>query len=129
MQIRNNYEKEVFNGDVGRIASIDLVDQQVTVNFDGREVVYDFFNLDELLLAYAVSIHKYQGSEAPCVVIPVHTTHFKLLNRNLLYTGVTRGKRIVVLVGTKKAIAIAIQNDEVKQRYTGLTEALLRIDE
>jgi exodeoxyribonuclease V alpha subunit len=123
MQIRNNYDKEVFNGDVGRIVRID---QQVTVNFDGKEVVYDFFNLDELLLAYAVSIHKYQGSEAPCVVIPVHTTHFKLLNRNLLYTGVTRGKRIVVLVGTKKAIAIAVQNDEVKQRYTGLKEALLR---
>lgn len=128
MQIRNNYDKEVFNGDVGRITSIDPEIQQLTVNFDGRPVVYDFYDLDELLLAYAVSIHKYQGSESPCIVIPVHTTHFKLLNRNLLYTGVTRGKRIVVLVGTKKAIAIAVQNDEVKQRYTGLRAALLKSD-
>ena len=92
---------------------------------DEREVIYDFSDLDELVLAYAVSIHKYQGSECPCVVIPVHTTHFKLLHRNLLYTGVTRGKQLVVLVGTQKAIMLAVKNDEVRRRYTGLQQAMI----
>lgn len=124
MQIRNDYKKEVFNGDIGRIDQINTVDQQMIVIVDGREIPYEFSQLDDLLLAYAVSIHKYQGSECPCVVLPVHTTHFKLLYRNLLYTGVTRGKKLVVLVGTKRAIAIAVHNDEVKRRYTGLRHAL-----
>lgn len=124
MQIRNDHKREVYNGDIGRIASIDTVEQEVVVNFDGRDVIYSYPDLDELVLAYAVSIHKYQGSECPCVVIPVHTTHFKLLHRNLLYTGVTRGKQLVVLVGTKKAIFLAVKNDEVKRRYTGLQQAL-----
>lgn len=124
MQIRNNYNKEVYNGDVGRIVKIDTADHQVLVKFEERIVAYEYSELDELVLAYAVSIHKYQGSECPCVVIPVHTCHFKMLHRNLLYTGVTRGKRLVVLVGTKKALAIAVKNDEVKNRYTGLKEAL-----
>lgn len=125
MQIRNNYQKEVFNGDVGQITAIDQDDQTVLVDFEGREILYEFSELDEVVLAYAVSIHKYQGSECPCVVIPVHTTHFKLLHRNLLYTGVTRGKRLVILVGTKKAIFMAVRNDEIKQRHTGLKQALL----
>jgi len=90
-----------------------------------RPTATTFDELDELVLAYAVSIHKYQGSECPCIIIPVHTTHFKLLHRNLLYTGVTRGKKLVVLVGTKKALAIAVRNDEVKRRHTGLGQALL----
>ncbi len=120
MQIRNDYQKEVFNGDVGRIKKIDMVEQEVIVIFDERAVVYDFTELDDLVLAYAVSIHKYQGSECPCIIIPIHTTHFKLLYRNLLYTGVTRGKKLVVLVGTKKALAIAVHNDEVRRRYTAL---------
>jgi exodeoxyribonuclease V alpha subunit len=124
MQIRNDHKREVYNGDIGRIASIDTVEQEVVVTFDGRDVVYSYPDLDELVLAYAVSIHKYQGSECPCVVIPVHTTHFKLLHRNLLYTGVTRGKQLVVLVGTKKAIFLAVKNDEVKRRFTGLQQAL-----
>lgn len=124
MQIRNNYQRDVYNGDIGRIASIDPIEQEMVVTIDDRPVVYEFSDLDELVLAYAVSVHKYQGSECPCVVIPVHTTHFKLLHRNLLYTGVTRGKRLVVLVGTKKAIALAVQNDEVKRRHTGLQQAL-----
>ncbi len=124
MQMRNNYQKEVFNGDVGRISAIDLTEQQVRVLFDDKPVVYEFSELDEIMLAYAVSIHKYQGSECPCVVMPIHTSHFKLLNRNLLYTAITRGKRLVVLVGTKKALAIAVGNEEVKKRFTGLTEAL-----
>lgn len=124
MQIRNDHKREVYNGDIGRIKAIDTDEEQVIVTIDERDVIYEYSDLDELVLAYAVSIHKYQGSECPCVVMPVHTSHFKLLHRNLLYTGVTRGKRLVVLVGTKKAIAIAINNDEVKRRYTGLQQAL-----
>lgn len=124
MQIRNNYQKEVFNGDVGLIKAIDPVEQKMVVEFDGRSVDYDFSELDELVLAYAVSIHKYQGSECPCVIIPVHTTHFKLLHRNLLYTGITRGKKMVILVGTKKAIAIAVRTEEVQKRHTGLKEKI-----
>lgn len=120
MQIRNNYEKEVYNGDVGKIVDIDANDQMIAAVFDGRSVQYAFEELDELILAYAVSIHKYQGSECPCIIIPVHTSHFKLLYRNLLYTGITRGKKLVVLVGSKKAIAIATRNEEVLKRYTGL---------
>lgn len=124
MQTRNNYKREVYNGDVGWITAIDNINQVVTVAIDDREVLYDFCDLDELVLAYAVSIHKSQGSEFPCVVIPVHTSHFILLHRNLLYTGVTRGKRLVILVGTKKALAIAVNNDDVKDRYTALKEAI-----
>jgi len=125
MQMRNDYKKEVYNGDIGRILEINALDQEVIVKFDEREVIYDYTDLDELILSYAVSIHKFQGSECPCVVMPIHTSHFKLLHRNLLYTGVTRGKRLVVLVGTKKALAIAVKNDEVKRRYTGLHQALV----
>jgi len=120
MQIRNNYDKNVFNGDVGIITSIDNLAKELVIDFEGKEVAYGFSELDEISLCYAVSIHKYQGSECPCVVIPVHTAHFKLLNRNLLYTGITRARKLVVLVGTKKALAIAIHNNEVKMRYTGL---------
>lgn len=127
MQSRNNYDKKVFNGDVGRIGRIDRINHEVEVVFDGRRVIYEFLELDELQLAYAVSIHKFQGSECPCAVIPVHTSHFTLLNRNLLYTGVTRGRRLVVLVGTKKAIAIAVNNNDVQKRHTGLTAALSEI--
>jgi exodeoxyribonuclease V alpha subunit len=125
MQIRNNYEKNVFNGDVGRVKNIDQIEQQAIITFDERDVEYEFTELDEIILAYAVSIHKYQGSEAPCIVIPIHTSHFKLLHRNLLYTGVTRGKKLVILVGNKKALAIAVKNDEVKRRFTGLKPAIL----
>lgn len=124
MQIRNDYTKEVYNGDIGQISKIDREDEELTVTFDGRSVVYQFFELDALVLAYATSVHKYQGSECPCVVIPVHTTHFMMLHRNLLYTAVTRGKQLVVLVGTGKAIAIAVSNDGVKKRHTGLVKFL-----
>lgn len=127
MQLRNNYKKEVFNGDIGKIAEINSVDQQLTVCFDNRIVEYDFHELDEITLAYAVSVHKYQGSECPCIVMPLHTTHFKLLHRNLLYTAVTRGKKLVVLVGSSKALYIAVKNDEVKRRYSGLQQALIGI--
>ncbi|NGX38254.1 MAG: ATP-dependent RecD-like DNA helicase [Chlamydiae bacterium] len=120
MQIRNNYQKEVFNGDVGFITEIDLAGQVLQVDFQGKSVPYEFGEFDEIVLAYAVSIHKYQGSECPCVIIPIHTSHFKLLYRNLLYTGITRGKRRVILVGSKKAIAIAVNTEEVQKRHTGL---------
>lgn len=125
MQIRNNYKKNVFNGDVGRITLIDMEESQVIVTIDEREILYDFFELDELTLAYAVSVHKYQGSECRCILMPVHTTHAMLLQRNLLYTGVTRGKELVILIGTMKALALAIKNDEIKERHTGLKAALL----
>lgn len=124
MQIRNDYDKLVFNGDVGTILSIDLSSQMLAVRFEDRRVEYAFSEVDDLVLAYAVSIHKYQGSECPCVIIPLHMSHFKMLHRNLLYTGVTRGKKLVIIVGTKQAISMAVRNDEVKKRFTGLTETL-----
>ena len=124
MQIRNNYDKDVYNGDMGAIQAMDLEMQKVTVNIDGRAIVYDFLELDELVHAYAVSVHKSQGSEFPAVVIPILTSHYMMLQRNLLYTAVTRAKRLVVLVGQPKAIAMAVRNDKVTQRFTGLRERL-----
>ena len=124
MQIRNNYEKDVYNGDMGRIAGIDLEMHQVNAVFDGRTVVYDFLELDELVHAYAVSVHKSQGSEFGAVVIPMLTTHYMMLQRNLLYTAVTRARQLAVLVGQPKAISIAVRNGKVAERYTGLTERL-----
>jgi len=126
MQIRNNYDKDVYNGDLGLIQAIDLEMQKVTVTIDERPVVYDFLELDELVHAFAISIHKSQGSEFPAVVIPILTSHYMMLQRNLLYTAVTRAKRLVVLVGQPKAIAMAVRNDKVTQRFTGLRERLTR---
>lgn len=124
MQIRNNYDKDVYNGDMGRIAAIDLEMQQVHALFDGRAVVYDFLELDELVHAYAVSVHKSQGSEFAAVVVPVLTTHYMMLQRNLLYTAVTRARQLAVLVGQPKAISLAVRNGKVAERYTGLMERL-----
>ena len=124
MQIRNNYDKEVYNGDMGHITGLDAIEQQVVVSIDGKPVAYDFLELDELTHAYAVSIHKSQGSEFPVVVIPVLTTHYMMLQRNLLYTAVTRARRLVVLVGQPRAIGLAVRNNQVAARYTGLTERL-----
>jgi exodeoxyribonuclease V alpha subunit len=124
MQIRNNYEKEVFNGDLGRILRIDPESQEMVIDFDGRKVPYDYADLDEVVLAYAISIHKSQGSEYPAVVIPILTQHYVLLQRNLIYTGVTRGRKLVVLVGTRKALAMGIKNDKTKRRYTFLRRRL-----
>ena len=126
MQIRNNYDKEVYNGDVGRIAKIAPEDQQMIVEYDGRRVEYQLSELDELVHAYACSVHKSQGSEYPAVVLLMTTQHFKLLQRNLLYTAITRGRHLVCLVGTKKAIFIATKNNEIRQRRTGLRERLAR---
>ena len=124
LQTVNDYQKEVFNGDIGRVSAIDEVDQQMKVDFDGRVVAYDFGELDELALAYALTIHKSQGSEYPAVVIPLHTQHYLLLQRNLLYTGITRGKKLVVLVGSRKALALAVQRQNTTQRYSGLFRRL-----
>ncbi len=124
MQIANNYDKEVYNGDIGRIISIDEEAQEARVSMDDREIAYDYSELDELVHAYAVSIHKSQGSEYQAVVIPIHTQHYILLQRNLLYTGVTRGKKLVVIVGTRKAMAIAVRNNKTQKRYTLLNERL-----
>jgi exodeoxyribonuclease V alpha subunit len=124
MQIRNNYDKDVYNGDIGRIVSIDREEQELAVDFDGRRVSYDFIELDELVLAYAVSVHKSQGSEYPAVVMPLLTQHYLMLQRNLLYTAVTRGKKLVVIIGTRKALAIAIKNDRPRLRYTRLKDRL-----
>ena len=124
MQIRNNYDKDVFNGDIGRIAGIDREEQEVVVDYDGRPVSYEYADLDEIVIAYAVSVHKSQGSEYPAVVMPVLTQHYMLLQRNLLYTGITRGKKLVILVGTKNAVAIAVKNNKPQRRYTLLRERL-----
>jgi len=124
MQIENDYDKEVYNGDLDFVARIDMEAGELVAAFDGREVVYGFGELDELVLAYATTIHKAQGSEYPAVVIPVMTQHYTMLGRNLLYTGVTRGKKLVVLVGQRKAIAMAVRSGGQRRRWSKLQEWL-----
>ena len=124
MQIENDYDKEVYNGDIGYVDDVDPDASELTASFDGRAVVYGFGELDTLVPAYAATIHKSQGSEYPAVVIPVMTQHYTMLQRNLLYTGVTRGKRLVVLVGQKKAVAIAVKNVSGRRRWSKLNEWL-----
>lgn len=124
LQLRNNYDKDVFNGDVGFIEAIDPEMGEAVIRFDGRPVPYEFSDLDEITLAYAMSVHKAQGSEYPIVVIPMLTQHYMMLQRNLLYTGVTRAKKIVILVGTRKAIAMAVRNNRVDKRWSGLARRL-----
>ena len=124
MQTRNNYDRDVFNGDIGRIVSIDHLGREMAVRFDDHVVVYSFSDLDEIVLAYATSVHKSQGSEYPAVVLPVLTQHFVMLQRILLYTAITRAKRLLILVGTKKALSIAIKNDQIQGRNCLLMERL-----
>ncbi len=128
IQTENDYDKDVFNGDLGIVESINRIDQEMVVNFEGRQVPYDYGDLDELALAYVLSIHKSQGSEFPCVVVPLHTQHYLMLQRNLLYTAVTRGKRLVVLVGTKKALGMAVRRQDTGLRYTALRKRLQEVD-
>ncbi len=120
MHLRNNYQKEVFNGDIGTILEVDSSTRKIRVNYDGREVIYEQTESDELSLAYAISIHKSQGSEYPAIVVPVLTQHYAMLQRNLLYTAVTRGKQVVILIGSRKALAIALNNDRPRKRRSGL---------
>ena len=124
MQIENDYDKEVYNGDIGYIVEINSDEGELIVRFDDRPVTYGFGELDMLVPAYATTIHKSQGSEYPAVVIPVLTQHYTMLQRNLLYTGVTRGKKLVVLVGQKKAVAIAVRNATGRRRWSKLREWL-----
>ncbi len=127
IQLRNNYQKDVYNGDIGFVREVNAETGTVCVEFDDSHVIYDGADLDELSLAWAVSVHKYQGSECPCVVIPIHTQHFKLLNRKLLYTAVTRGKKLVILCGSTKAIAIAVHQENADLRWTNLQTAMRSI--
>lgn len=124
MQIKNNYDKEVFNGDIGMVSAVDFEERELTVMFDGRPITYDISELDELILAYATTIHKAQGSEYPIVVLPFTMQHYIMLQRNLLYTAITRAKKVLVLVGTKKAIGYAVRNNVVVERNTCLKERL-----
>ncbi len=123
MQTRNNYDKAVFNGDLGRLRAIDTVNHTVTVEFE-TAVKYDFGEMDELVLAYAISVHKAQGAEYRAVILPITTQHYLMLQRNLLYTAITRARELVVLVGTQRAIAIAVNNNEIAARHTALADRL-----
>ncbi len=125
MQTENDYDKDVYNGDIGCISHIDSEACEVSVDYDGRRVVYDFREMDELTLSYAITIHKSQGSEYPCVVIPLHTQHYVLLQRSLIYTAITRAKKLVVLIGTKKALNLAVSRAESRERTTTLAERLM----
>jgi exodeoxyribonuclease V alpha subunit len=124
LQMRNNYEKEVFNGDLGWIRRIDEEEGEVVVEFEGRPVRYAYEEMDELLLAYAISVHKSQGSEYPAVIMPVVTQHYVLLQRNLLYTALTRARKLAVLIGGKRALGLALKNVDSGRRFTRLEERL-----
>ena len=124
IQTENNYDKDVFNGDIGQIVKLDTEEREVTIQFDQREVVYDYGELDEISLAYAITIHKSQGSEFPCIVTPLAMQQYMLLQRNLIYTGITRGKQLVVLIGQRKALAMAVRNNKTENRFSGLLARL-----
>lgn len=124
MQIENNYDKEVYNGDIGYIKKIDIDEQVVSINFDNKDISYSFSDLDQINIAYAISIHKSQGSEFPVVIIPICTKHYMMLRRNLIYTAMTRAKKLLIILGEKKAVAMAVKNDSNRKRFTKLNEWL-----
>ena len=124
MHLKNDYQKEVYNGDIGIVERIDNQKSELAVNYYGKIVSYDFDELDEMTTAYAISIHKSQGSEYPAVIVPLMTQHYVLLQRNLLYTAMTRGKKLVILIGTRKALNIALKNDKPHRRLSGLANRL-----
>ena len=127
IQTENDYDKDVFNGDIGQVIKIDQVEREVTIRFDQREVVYDFGELDEISLAYAITIHKSQGSEFAAIVIPLAMQQYMLLQRNLVYTGITRGKKLVVLIGQRKALGMAVRNNRTENRFSGLLARLVAL--
>jgi exodeoxyribonuclease V alpha subunit len=127
MQLRNNYDKGVFNGDLGRIIGVDKEEGTIKVDFLDKTLEYESDELDQVALAYATSVHKSQGSEYPVVIIPLHTSHYLMLHRSILYTAVTRGKKLVVLVGSRKAVALAIRNVRVETRNSGLKDRLMEM--
>ena len=126
MHLKNNYQKDVFNGDIGTISAVDIKEHIFSVDYYGRMVDYDFTETDEVSLAYAISVHKSQGSEYPAVILPIMVQHYVLLQRNLLYTAITRGKSLVIIIGTKKALTIALKNDMPKKRLSGLAFRLMQ---
>ena len=125
MHLKNNYQKDVFNGDIGTISAVDMKEHVFSVDYYGRTVNYDFTETDEVSLAYAISVHKSQGSEYSAVILPIMVQHYVLLQRNLLYTAITRGKNLVIIIGTKKALTIALKNDMPKKRLSGLAFRLM----
>jgi exodeoxyribonuclease V alpha subunit len=129
MQVQNNYDKDVYNGDIGFIRQINMIEQELRVDFDGRPVNYDWSEADQLTLAYVISVHKAQGSEFPAVVMPVVTQHYTMLQRNLLYTAITRARKLCVLAGNRKAISIAVRNNKVAQRFSALAWRLGKVSE
>jgi exodeoxyribonuclease V alpha subunit len=120
MQLRNNYEKDVFNGDIGLIHTINMEDQKLEIVFNSKIVLYEFLELDDITLAYAITVHKSQGSEYPCVILPLTTAHYIMLQRNLLYTAVTRASKMMIITGSKQALQIAVANKKSRKRYTSL---------
>jgi exodeoxyribonuclease V alpha subunit len=126
--VRNNYTKDVYNGDIGFIQEIDIDNEVIAIQYDDRVVSYAFYELDDVVLAYAVTVHKSQGSEYKAVVMPLTTQHYIMLQRNLLYTAVTRAKELMILIGTKKALNIAVRNNKTAQRYTYLAERLRTLE-
>lgn len=126
IQQMNDYDREVFNGDLGTILSIDTEEQEVTVEYSGRPVVYDYADLNEITLAWSISIHKSQGSEYPVVILPLYMQHFMMLTRNLFYTGLTRARKLAIVVGSNKAISLAVRTTNNQQRYTRLWQRLLQ---
>ncbi|MGP1925076.1 MAG: ATP-dependent DNA helicase, partial [Arsenophonus sp. NEOnobi-MAG3] len=124
IQLVNNYDKDVFNGDIGIITLIDMLESEMIIDFDGRTIRYDFNELDEISLAYATTIHKSQGSEYPCVIIPIAMQNYLMLERNLIYTGISRGKKMVVMIGQKKALSLAIKKQNSIKRKTWLLARL-----
>ena len=127
IQFNNDYQREVFNGDMGFITNIDTEEQEVIVQFQERDVIYDYADLNELNLAWSVSIYKSQGSEYPVVLLPLYSQHFVMLNRNLLYTGLTRAKKLAIIIGNKKTISICVRSRKSQERYTQLKQRLIKV--
>ncbi len=128
MQTENNYDKETYNGDIGVITAINREEQELTINFYGNQIIYDYTDLDQITLSYATTIHKSQGSEYPAIIVPVTMQSYMMLRRNLIYTAITRGKQLVIVIGQKKALAMAVNDTKSSNRYSKLKD-WLRVDQ